>query len=366
MSRAGAEAVATVSTARTGLPTARTPEEAPRARSRSRRLVHAAGALVWRERGRHLEVLLVHRPRYDDWSFPKGKLERGESLRTCAVREVTEETGVPVALGQPLGRVSYRLGAGTRKEVVYWAARPLDPASPARRAQQAVTPAPASEIDGVEWVRVKEARKRLERDADRDLLGALVDLWEDGKLDTWTLVLVRHARAVKRSVWNRKERSAEDNEATRPLTQDQGEVRARAIVPILAAYGVERVLTSPWRRCADTVAPYAAAAGLELEERPELTEHAHAARAKPVRTLVSRLLGRAQAPVALCTHRPVLPSVMDAVARVAPGKLLRSVPHQDPWLKTGEILVVHLARRPRGKVRAVAIEKQRPVLPRAR
>ena len=198
MSRAGAEAVAIVSTARTGLPTARTPEEAPRARSRSRRLVHAAGALVWRERGRHLEVLLVHRPRYDDWSFPKGKLERGESLRTCAVREVTEETGVPVALGQPLGRVSYRLGAGTRKEVVYWAARPLDPASPARRAQQAVTPAPASEIDGVEWVRVKEARRRLERDADRDLLGALVDLWEDGKLDTWTLVLVRHARAVKR------------------------------------------------------------------------------------------------------------------------------------------------------------------------
>ena len=193
-----------------------------------------------------------------------------------------------------------------------------------------------------------------------------MDLWEDGKLDTWTLVLVRHARAVKRSVWNRKERSTEDNEATRPLTQDQGEVRARAVVPILAAYGGERVLTSPWRRCADTVAPYAAAAGLELEERPELTEHAHAARAKPVRTLVSRLLGRAQAPVALCTHRPVLPSVMDAVARVAPGKLLRSVPHQDPWLKTGEILVVHLARRPRGKVRAVAIEKQRPVLPRAR
>ena len=72
MSRAGAEAVAIVSTARTGLPTARTPEEAPGPRSRSRRLVHAAGALVWRERGRHLEVLLVHRPRSDDWSFPKG------------------------------------------------------------------------------------------------------------------------------------------------------------------------------------------------------------------------------------------------------------------------------------------------------
>ena len=69
-----------------------------------------------------------------------------------------------------------------------------------------------------------------------------------------------------------------------------------------------------------------------------------------------------EGPVALCTHRPVLPTVMDVVAEYASGKLLRSVPNRDPWLKTGEIMVIHMARRPHGKIRAVAIEKQRPAL----
>ncbi|AYD89190.1 NUDIX hydrolase [Actinomyces sp. 2119] len=325
--------------------------------------VRAAGALVWRDRRGRLEVLVVHRPRYDDWSFPKGKVEPGESVRTCAVREVAEETGRHVVLGQPLTTVRYRLGDGTRKQVSYWAARLLPADSAPLRARPAVEPASRREIDDVEWMSAKKARKRLTHVRDRDLLGELVDLWEDGKLDTWTLVLVRHARAVKRSVWNRpRKRDKETDEATRPLTRDQGEGRAQALVPILSAYGVARVVTSPWRRCADTVAPYARAAGLEAEQVGSLTEAAHAQQPKEVRAVVARELRHPEAPVALCTHRPVLPTVMDVVAQAAPGRLLRSVPDRDPWLKTGEILVVHLARRPRGKVRAVAIEKQRPVL----
>ncbi|WP_303325246.1 NUDIX hydrolase [Actinomyces radicidentis] len=332
-------------------------------KSGGKKVVRAAGALVWREAGKNLEVLLVHRPKYDDWSFPKGKVEEGESLQTCAVREVGEETGAAIRLEQPLTTIRYKLSDGARKEVHYWAARELRGDDPALAARAAVEPAPAAEIDGVEWVTSKEARKRLTHGVDRDLLGELVDLWEDGKLDTWTFVLVRHARAVKRSVWNRpKERSAEEDEATRPLTKDQGEVRATAIVPVLAAYGVGRVVTSPWKRCLDTVSPYAAAAGLDVEEVPALTEHAHADKPKDVRKAVSSVIRDRERPVALCTHRPVLLSVMDEIAEYAPGRLLRSVPDQDPWLKTGEIMVVHMARRPRGKVRAVAIEKQRPVL----
>lgn len=333
----------------------------------TRRVVRAAGALVWRQEGKHLEVLLVHRPRYDDWSFPKGKVESRESVRSCAAREVAEETGVPIVLGQPLRTLSYRLDDGARKEVHYWAARPADPRAAALTARCAVEPASPAEIGQARWTRVKEARRLLTYDRDRDLLGELVDLWEDGKLDTWTLVLVRHARAVKRSVWNRpKERDRETDEATRPLTHDQGETRARALVPILAAYGVGRIISSPWRRCADTVAPYARAAGIELETQGALTEAAHAERPKATRKVVERALREREEPVALCTHRPVLPTVMDVVADHAPGRLLRSVPDRDPWLKTGEILVVHMARRPRGKIRAVAIEKQRPVLPEGR
>ena len=334
--------------------------------TRAKRVVRAAGALVWRECRGRLEVLLVHRPRYDDWSFPKGKVERNESVRTCAVREVAEETGVRIALGQPLETVRYKMSDGRRKRVYYWAARELGADEPGARARAAVTPASAREIDGVAWVRVKKARKQLTHAMDRDLLGSLVDLWEDGKLDTWTLVLVRHGRAVKRSVWSRhrpkRVRDKEADEATRPLTHDQGEVRARALVPVLAAYGVGRVVSSPWRRCVDTVAPYAEAAGLDVVAEPALTELAHAESRKAARRVVSDVLRRRDAPVALCTHRPVLPSVMEVISRHAPGKLLRSVPDRDPWLKTGEIMVVHLARRPRGRIRAVAIEKQRPVL----
>ena len=325
--------------------------------------MRAAGALVWREKGGDLQVLLVHRPRYDDWSFPKGKLESGESLCACAVREVAEETGVQVRLEQPLETVRYRLGDGTRKEVRYWAARELDRGSPALAARGRIPRASRSEIDGVQWMGVKEARKRLDHAIDRDLLGSLVDLWEDDKLDTWTLVLVRHARAVKRSVWNRpKKRTAEQDEATRPLTGDHGRARARALAPILAAYGVGRAISSPWRRCCDTMAPYCRAAGLNLELEPAITEHAHAAAPKATRKVVERALRMREGPVALCTHRPVLPAVMDVVAEYAPGKLLRSVPNRDPWLKTGEIMIIHMARRPHGKIRAVAIEKQRPAL----
>ena len=325
--------------------------------------MRAAGALVWREKGGDLQVLLVHRPRYNDWSFPKGKLESGESLCACAVREVAEETGVQVRLEQPLETIRYRLGDGTRKEVRYWAARELDRGSPALAARGRIPRASRSEIDGVQWLGVKEARKRLDHAIDRDLLGSLVDLWEDDKLDTWTLVLVRHARAVKRSVWNRpKKRTAEQDEATRPLTGDHGRARARALAPILAAYGVGRAISSPWKRCCDTMAPYCRAAGLKLELEPAITEHAHATAPKTTRKVVERALRMREGPVALCTHRPVLPAVMDVVAEYAPGKLLRSVPNRDPWLKTGEIMVIHMARRPHGKIRAVAIEKQRPVL----
>lgn len=325
--------------------------------------MRAAGALVWREKGGDLQVLLVHRPRYDDWSFPKGKLESGESLCACAVREVAEETGAQVRLEQPLETIRYRLGDGTRKEVRYWAARELDRGSPALAARGRIPRASRSEIDGVRWMGVKEARKRLDHAIDRDLLGSLVDLWEDDKLDTWTLVLVRHARAVKRSVWNRpKKRTAEQDEATRPLTGDHGRARARALAPILAAYGVGRAISSPWKRCCDTMAPYCRAAGLKLELEPAITEHAHATAPKTTRKVVERALRMREGPVALCTHRPVLPAVMDVVAEYAPGKLLRSVPNRDPWLKTGEIMIIHMARRPHGKIRAVAIEKQRPSL----
>src|SRR5690606_39616844 len=104
-----------------------------------RRTVLAAGTVVWRlDERKKLEVLLVHRPRYDDWSWPKGTQANGETLAACAVRETEEETGVPVILGQPLPKVSYKLGNGVRKEVHFWAARPAPPGDRSLRARTPV------------------------------------------------------------------------------------------------------------------------------------------------------------------------------------------------------------------------------------
>src|SRR5690625_7203225 len=113
-------------------------------------VVHAAGAVVWRVRRERLEVLLIQRPSYDDWSWPKGKPRKREPLPACAIREVNEETGVEVVLGAPLPKVKYRLANGKRKINSYWAAQPAASEEPvAARAE--VEPAPPSEVDEAGW-----------------------------------------------------------------------------------------------------------------------------------------------------------------------------------------------------------------------
>jgi 8-oxo-dGTP diphosphatase len=300
--------------------------------------IQAAGAVVWRVRGRKLEVLLVHRPKYDDWSWPKGKLEDGEAKVACAAREVAEETGLHVALGQPLPTVRYRDSNGRAKVARYWAAQEVGDGAQSVQGREDVSPASAAEIDGTRWVDVATARDLLSYVHDRDPLGALVDQWQDERLRTWTMVVVRHARARKRSAWD-------GGEATRPLTP-VGEVQARQLVPMLAAYGVEDVITSPWERCAATVRPYLEATGVGAELRPELTEDAHAKRKRPVRELVDHEMTHRDVPVAVCTHRPVLPTVVEEIARRTPHRIMNQVPESDPWLKPAGALEKH--RAPQG------------------
>ncbi|GAA3393026.1 NUDIX hydrolase [Streptomyces roseoviridis] len=127
-------------------------------------LVLAAGAVLWRPAatGEGIEIALVHRPKYDDWSHPKGKLKRGETAEECARREIREETGQSCALGARLPTVRY-LANGRPKEVTYWAARALGG-----------TFTPNDEIDDLVWLRPALARPRLTQPRDRELLDALL------------------------------------------------------------------------------------------------------------------------------------------------------------------------------------------------
>jgi len=322
----------------------------PRPRSR---LIEAAGALVWRERRHGLQVLLVHRPRYDDWSWPKGKVDPGESRATTAVREVQEETGHAVVLGQPLPGLQYLMPDGRVKRVHYWAARTADDADgPALRARHPVAPVDPHEIDRTEWLGVEEAARRLTRTADRQPLVALLDAYAHHRLATHAVVVARHGSAVARAQWAGKEHA-------RPITP-MGWAQAAALVPVLAAYGVHDVVTSRWSRCAQTVAPYAQASGIAPRPRGRLTEAQHEKSPARVAATVRELLEAEQSSV-LCTHRPVLPTVLDVLAEHTRRTVADALPHKDPYLDPGEALVAHVALTGKGP-RVAAAETIAPAL----
>lgn len=313
--------------------------------------VRAAGAIPWRERDGRLEVALVHRPRYKDWSWPKGKLDPGEVSPVAAAREVAEETGLQVVLGARLPDLHYGLQDGRRKVVHYWAAREADEAAgPALGARAEIVPASPTEIDGVVWVGVSTAAGLLTRRADLTPLRALVELWDRRRLTTSVLAVVRHGQARKRSDWD-------GGEDTRPLT-GTGRRQAAALVPVLAAFGVRTVVTSPWERCVRTVRPYARAAGIDLEAADELTEAAYRSEPAAAVELVRRQMADPR-DLALSTHRPVLPAVLQAVDRASRPWTTGRLPRKDPYLRTAEVLVVHVATT-RSSPRVVAVERHRP------
>jgi 8-oxo-dGTP diphosphatase len=121
--------------------------------------VKAAGGVVWRGSDDAIEIALVHRPRYDDWSLPKGKLDPGESFEEAALREVEEETGMRCRLGRELGETRYTDHRGRPKIVRYWAMGDCD--------GQFV---PNREVDELRWVPIDDAKQMLSYDFDRDLV----------------------------------------------------------------------------------------------------------------------------------------------------------------------------------------------------
>ena len=265
----------------------------------------AAGAVVVRRGG---EALLVHRPKYDDWSFPKGKLDRGEHPTAAAVREVAEETGLVVRLGRPLPSQRYEVAAGM-KTVHYWVARAVD-------GEDVSGYAPNDEIDQVAWVPFEKAARTLTYQRDRATLGHALE--DRGHRRTSTLVVIRHAKARSRSRWRADDRF-------RPLLRS-GHQQADSLVPLLAAYDVTRLVSSSSVRCVSTLIPYADTCGRRVQTEDVLSEEDFTPTA--VAEVVAGLLGDGRRTV-LCTHRPVLPAVFDALGE------------DDPGLEAAEMVVVH-------------------------
>ncbi len=262
--------------------------------------VVAAGAVVTRRGG---EVLLVHRPRYDDWSFPKGKRDRGEHILATAVREVAEETGLHVRLGPRLDSQHYPTGK-RMKTVHYWMARAVGSDDISGYLAN-------DEIDELAWLPWAEASARLTYPYDRDTLVQARPL----RRNSHALVVLRHGLARSRKAWRRDDR-------LRPLLRT-GTTQAERLVPLLAAYDLSVLASSSSLRCVETVTPYAESTGWPLTTHDGLSEED--ASADGVLELVDELL-HAKEGALLCTHRPVLPAVCDAIGvdetKLEPAALL--------------------------------------------
>jgi len=288
-------------------------------------IIRAAGVVCLRDNPAQvdgsrasLEVLLVHRTRLRDWSLPKGKLALGEHVAVAAVRETEEETGYRVTLGVPLKTQRYEVG-GRPKEVAYWLARVVG------QSQWS----PDEEVDEVRWVGVDEARDLLTYPRDSDLVRSAV---KKARRGTSPLIVLRHGQAVKRAEFARLS-EVRQPDSLRPLSR-VGERQSEDLVPVLAAFGISSVHSSPSTRCLDTVAPYATAIGCDVVDEPLLSEEGFASSRKAAMRRVTELLSD-PAPRVICTHRPVIPALFEQLRRHL-GPL-----GVEPDLPAGGFVVVH-------------------------
>ena len=251
--------------------------------------IRAAGGLLWRQSTSGLEVGIVHRPRYDDWSIPKGKLANGEHPLLGACREVVEETGMLPAVDRRLPQQEYRLGPD-RKTVDYWAMAAGD-------GQFVAT----EEVDVVRWMRPADAATWLSYDRDRDLLRAFLAV----PPATALVLLVRHAKAGSRASWP-------GDDLLRPL-DPVGRRHAEALRRALPWFAPQRVYSADPVRCVETVGPLAADLGLPVELEPALTEDAYAESPERGRRRVADIAAEGGR-VVLCSQGGVIPDVVKDLA----------------------------------------------------
>ena len=380
------------------------------------RYVEAAGGIIYRKRNTidssntsdlkktsnqastisddDFELCLVYRPKYDDWSWPKGKNEDNESHRHTAVREVGEETGYAVTLGPHIAQIEYPLenegkksisksGAknnsqnNNKTEVVkrihYWMMREIDENAAMRRlpAFGPIKPAKPTEIGNVIWLTPSKARKKLTHDSDRKVLDAFLEKLHDGQTEYKTLILVRHGKAESRKSW-------QGSEATRPITP-LGSAASYALGRELACYAPNRIVSSPWKRCVETVATFAHDSSLPIEQIAELTEDHHENKPKSTLSVLISEIQNLDCNVkntqnaqnteeninnstVMCLHRPIIGTFFDYLRGITkPRAHKRILSQKSPYMPTGSAIVLHISNTSKG-ARIIDIEKVLPIV----
>ena len=277
--------------------------------------------MLWRPAAHGIEVLLVHRPKYDDWSLPKGKCEPGEHVLLTAAREVLEETSVRPVFGPRLRTAEY-LARGRPKQVDYWSALSTHDEA-----------APSHEIDAVSWRPLPQALDGLSYPHDADVIRSLQPR------ATVPLILVRHASAGYRDGWV-------GQDTLRPLDAE-GAMDALLLADLLACFAPRaRVFSSPALRCTESVRPYAegfggsveaeavlAVPGRDTDSFADLTD-----RADTLRHLFRNLVAAGQ-PVVACLPRENLPLALAAAC----SALGATPPAEADLMPKGGFWVLHVA-----------------------
>jgi 8-oxo-dGTP diphosphatase len=281
-------------------------------------LVRAAGGALWRPAdGGGLETALVHRPKYDDWSLPKGKPDEGEHLLETAVREVAEETGLDVVVGRRSVRTEYEVPEGP-KRVDYWLMRVVGGEFE-----------PNDEVDELRWLPVEEARALVSHAHDR---AVLADLARTDVPRQPSLLMIRHAKAGSKSDWD-------GPDELRPL-DGKGRRQAARLARVLPLFAPAELLTAERVRCRQTLEPLAARLGQGIGSLPELGEEEFAADPQAALAAVERLLGPREEPgvAVVCSQGGAIPSVLAALGvRFAgvPGALHPPAAKGSTWVLGG-------------------------------
>lgn len=269
----------------------------------------------------------MHRGDRADVSLPKGKVDTGETLPQTAVREILEETGLAVTLGAPLGTVEYVLPSGRDKVVHYWSAE-ID-----EHALELARFTPNAEIAALEWLPLDKVRKKLSYPHDLDVVDRFAERLAAGNARTFALIAVRHGKAVAPSAWD-------GPDSTRPLMQ-RGADQALGIAQGIAAFTPVKIISSTAARCLGTVDPLSRLTGLPVKATDAISQDAYESDASGVAAVVAKRL-RKRVTAVLCSHGPVLPQIIDEVARRTRTPRDAAL-RESAALATGDFTVLHIS-----------------------